>query len=286
MGIGLSGRAGGYAMGRLASFVFILACACFAFPVAPVAAADVDVDLELVLAVDVSRSMDFDEQKLQRDGYVSAFRHPEVIKAIMSGAVGKIAVTYMEWSGPDYQQVLVPWTFISNQAEADGFASLMAAAPITRESGTSISGGLTVAARQFISSGARGTRQTIDVSGDGPNNMGPPVVPVRDQVLERGITINGLPIMLKGQAGLYDTFNIDDLDIYYEDCVIGGPGAFMISVDDMQRFEVAVRRKLVLEIAGLPPRLMYAAETFRPAPSIDCMIGEKTRGRYMDPSIR
>ncbi|CAN5270600.1 DUF1194 domain-containing protein [soil metagenome] len=274
-------------MGRLTGIVSILACVGLTLAAAPVAAAEVDVDLELVLAVDVSRSMDYDEQKLQRDGYVSAFRHPEVIKAITSGAVGKIAVTYMEWSGPFYQQVLVPWTFISSKAEAENFASLMAAAPITRESGTSISGGILTAARQFATSNARGVRQTIDVSGDGPNNMGGPVVPARDQILEQGITINGLPIMLKQQGNLYDTFNIDDLDVYYEDCVIGGPGAFMISVDDMQRFELAVRRKLVLEIAGLPPRVMYAAvNNSRPAPRIDCMVGEKTRGRFMDPSIR
>jgi hypothetical protein len=273
-------------MGRFTGFVSILAGAFMALSAVPATAVETDVDLELVLAVDVSRSMDYDEQKLQRDGYVAAFRHPEVIKAITSGAVGKIAVTYMEWSGPFYQQVLVPWTIIGNQAEAESFASQMAAAPITRESGTSISGGLSYAAHQFVNSGAHGLRQTIDVSGDGPNNMGSPVAPVRDQVLEQGITINGLPIMLKRQGSVYDTFNIDHLDVYYEDCVIGGPGAFMITVDDMQRFEVAVRRKLVLEIAGLPPRLMQAAETFRPAPRIDCMIGEKTRGRFMDPSIR
>ena len=272
-------------MGRFAGLVSILACGLFV-PSAHVNAAETGVDLELVLAVDVSRSMDFDEQRLQRDGYVAAFRHPEVIKAITNGAYGKIAVTYMEWSGPFYQQVIVPWTIIGSQAESENFASLMAAAPITRESGTSISGGLLGAARQFASSGARGTRQTIDVSGDGPNNMGGPVAPVRDQLVEQGITINGLPIMLKRQGGVYDTFNIDDLDIYYEDCVIGGPGAFMVTVDDMQQFERAVRRKLVLEMAGLPPRLMRAADTLKPAPRIDCMIGEKTRSRFMDPSLR
>jgi len=271
-------------MGRLTSILCILACAGLPLAAAPAVAADVDVDLELVLAVDVSRSMDTDEQVLQRDGYVAAFRHSEVIKAIMSGPVGRIAVSYMEWSSPYYQKVLVPWTVIGNQAEADGFASLMAAAPINRDFSTSISAGLAAAARLFATSGARGTRQAIDISGDGPNNMGPPVVPVRDELVEQGITINGLPIMLKRQGGGLGGFNIDDLAIYYEDCVIGGPGAFVISVDDMQRFELAVRRKLVLEIAGLPPRLMYAAGTFRPAPRIDCLIGEKSRGGFMNPS--
>ena len=249
------------------------------------AMAQVDVDLELVLAVDVSRSMDYDEQQLQRDGYVNAFRHPEVLQAIASGAVGRIAVTYMEWAGPSYQQVLVPWMTIGGRDDAEVFAALLEKAPIMRETGTSISGGLIGAARLFQSSGARGLRQAIDVSGDGPNNMGLPVVPMRDQVIEQGITINGLPVVLK-TSSYFGGINIPNLDVYYEDCVIGGPGAFMITVDDPAGFEKAIRRKLVLEIAGLPPRLMPAAEPFRPAPRIDCMIGEKTRGRWMDPTIK
>jgi hypothetical protein len=244
-----------------------------------------DVDLQLVLAVDVSRSMDYDEQKLQRDGYVEAFRHPEVIQAILSGLVGKIAVTYMEWAGPYHQQVLVPWTIIGNAAEAEAFASRLSAEPILRETGTSISAGLEAAAAQFGKSNVRAVRQTIDVSGDGPNNMGLPVVPVRDELIEQGITINGLPIVLKVENS-YSMFNIPNLDVYYEDCVIGGPGAFMITVDDLQRFAAAVRRKLVLEIAGLPARVIPAAETFRQAPRIDCMIGENARRRWMDPMTK
>jgi hypothetical protein len=261
-------------MGRLTSIASILACAGLALAAGPVAAAELEVDLELVLAVDVSRSMDYDEQKLQRDGYVSAFQHPEVIRAITSGAVGKIAVTYMEWSGPFYQQVLVPWTIIGSKAEAEKFASLMAAAPITRESGTSISGGLLGAARQFTISNVRGMRQTIDVSGDGPNNMGGPVVPVRDQIIEQGITINGLPMMLKRQGGTFDTFNIDDLDIYYEDCVIGGPGSFVVTIKERDKFKEAIRTKLVLEIAGRTPERPIVPVAVK-EPRVNCMIGEK-----------
>ncbi len=118
--------------------------------------------------------------------------------------------------------------------------------------------------------------------------MGLPVVPVRDRIVADGITINGLPIMLK-PASSYGLYNIPDLDIYYEDCVIGGPGAFMITVDDMSRFAVAIRRKLVLEIAGrMPePRLMKVA-AFEQPPRIDCLIGEKQRGRwlYEDPGLK
>ncbi len=251
------------------------------------AAAAVAVDLELVLAVDVSRSMDYDEQQLQRDGYVAAFRAPEVIQAIQDGAAGRIAVTYMEWSGPSYQQVLVPWTIVGNSQEADAFATALEQAPMTRASGTSISGGLEAAAGLFGASGASGERQVIDVSGDGPNNMGLPVAPMRDQVIEQGIAINGLPIVLHNGGGGYSLFNIPNLDIYYRDCVIGGPGAFMVTVDDTNGFEKAIRRKLVLEISGLTPRLMLAAETVPTAPQrTDCLIGEKKRQLWTNPSLK
>ena len=246
------------------------------------AAAAVDVDLELVLAVDASRSMDRDEQRLQRDGYVAAFRHPEVIQAIGSGFAGRIAVTYMEWSGPTYQQVLVPWTIVGSRDEAEAFAAALEKVPIMRESGTSISGGLEAAVRLFASSGARGLRQVIDVSGDGPNNMGAPVAPTRDAVVGQGIAINGLPIVLK-TGGVYGLVNIPNLDEYYRDCVIGGPGAFMVTVNGTNGFERAIRRKLVLEISGLTPRLMLAAESIQPAPQTDCMIGEKRRQLWMGP---
>ncbi len=241
------------------------------------AAGPVAVDLELVLAVDVSRSMDADELALQRQGYAGAFRHPEVIQAIASGALGRIAVTYVEWAGPSFQVVTVPWTLIAGRADAEAFAARVAAAPLQRQSGTSISGSLVFAAQQFDLSGFTGERRTIDVSGDGPNNMGLPVEMMRDRVVGEGITINGLPIMLKASYA-FGPFNIANLDVYYEDCVIGGPGAFMITVDDPARFEIAIRRKLLLEIAGLPPRIMPAAAPLK-APRIDCLIGEKSWGK-------
>jgi hypothetical protein len=252
------------------------------------ATAQVEVDLELVLAVDISRSMDYDEQQLQRDGYVEALRHPEVIVAIQSGPIGRIAITYVEWAGPFHQAMVVPWTFVAGAAEAEAFAARVAEAPLVRERGTSISQGLDFASAQFAMSGARGARRAIDVSGDGPNNMGVPVVPVRDRIVAEGITINGLPIMLKTSYA-FGPYSIPNLDVYYEDCVIGGPGAFMITVDDPARFAIAIRRKLVLEIAGtMPePRLMKAA-ALTPEPRVDCLIGEKQRGRwiYEDPSMK
>jgi Protein of unknown function (DUF1194) len=241
----------------------------------PTMAADVDVDLELVLAVDVSRSMDAAEQQLQRQGYVNAFRHPEVIRAIAGGTFGRIAVTYVEWSDPGFRSLLVPWTLVADSTDAENLAAMLEAAPITRDQATSISSGLLYAAGQFDDNGFRGMRQTVDVSGDGPNNAGYPVDSARDLLVRRGITINGLPIMLTRQDPA-DGASIPDLDVYYEHCVIGGPGAFMITVDDAARFEVAIRRKMVLEISGLPPRLILAA-MIAPEPRMDCLVGEKAR---------
>lgn len=237
------------------------------------------VDLELVLAVDVSRSMDFEEQELQRDGYADAFRHPEVVAAIVSGPLGRIAVTYVEWAGPEVQIVIVPWMIVASPEDALAFADRIASAEMLRERGTSISGGLEFASGLFSGSGVEGLRRTIDISGDGPNNMGLPVARVRDEVVAAGITINGLPIMLRPGGG-FGAYGIRELDIYYEDCVIGGPGAFIITVDDPSQFSAAIRRKLVLEIAGVlpPPRLIPAAAT---APRIDCLVGEKRRERYL-----
>lgn len=252
------------------------------------AGALVAVDLELVLAVDISRSMDYDEQQLQRDGYVEALRHPEVIQAIQSGPIGRIAITYVEWAGPFHQAMVVPWTIVSGAGEAEAFAARVAEAPLVRERGTSISQGLDFSAGLFASSGAAGVRRAIDISGDGPNNMGLPVVPVRDRVVAEGITINGLPIMLKTSYA-FGPYSIPNLDVYYEDCVIGGPGAFMITVDDLGRFAVAIRRKLVLEIAGTfpEPRIVKAA-SISLEPRVDCLIGEKQRGRwiYDDPRMK
>jgi hypothetical protein len=248
-------------------------------PVAPAAAAPADVDLELVLAVDVSLSMDPDEQRLQRDGYVAAFTHPDLLTAIGSGVRGRIAVTYLEWAGSDFHLVVVPWTVIASREDAESFAARIAAAPFTQQSGTSISSGLLFAAARLNASGFVADRRAVDVSGDGPNNMGYPVDATRDWLVRQGVTINGLPIMLKTNYS-YEPFTIPNLDMYYQDCVIGGPGAFMVAVDDPARFEVAIRRKLVFEISGLPPRLMRASVTSY-GPRIDCQVGEKARRNWL-----
>jgi len=237
------------------------------------------VDLELVLAVDVSLSMDLDEQRLQREGYISAFRDGEVQKAIASGPHGRIAVTYMEWAGPSVQNVVVPWTVIDGPAAAIALADKLEAVPISRARMTSISQGLVFAAQLFDSSGAKGIRRVIDVSGDGPNNAGPLVTVVRDQVVAQGIAINGLPILLKKPASFFD---IADLDVYYSECVIGGTGAFMIPIRERVEFKTATRRKLLLEIAGYQPARLIPAQLREPVSGGDCTFGEQQWRRYLD----
>src|SRR5690242_20073670 len=188
-----------------------------------------NVDVQLVLAVDVSRSMaslgDM-KQKLQRDGYVEAFRSPEVQKAITSGPYGRIAVTYVEWSSAFYQLIVLPWRVLNDQEDVLAFANDLARAPISREGRTSISGAMYYAAGAFPISGVDSDRRTIDISGDGANNDGSPVNTARDQIVRQGITINGLPILINPSPMLGNV----QLDDYYHDCVIGGPGAFIVSV--------------------------------------------------------
>lgn len=238
----------------------------------PAAAAGTSVDVELVLAVDISYSMDPDEQALQREGYVTALTSPEFLNALRQGLHGKIAVTYVEWAGTAEQRVIVPWRVIDGRASAETFADEIAEAPYRRAYRTSISGALQFATPLFETSGHRGLRRVIDISGDGANNQGLPVTLARDEVVAKGITINGLPIMLKRPSPT--TMDIEQLDIYYEDCVIGGPSAFVIPIRDRAQFKEATRTKLVLEVAGVspPPRVeRVAAES----PRTSCLIGER-----------
>ena len=230
----------------------------------------IPVDVELVLAVDVSYSMDPDEQALQREGYAKAFTSKEFMQALREGANGRIAVTYVEWAGQYDQRVIMPWRLIEGPESADAVAAEIASVPTRRASRTSISGGLRFARSLFEHSGYRGTRRVIDVSGDGANNSGPPVAPMRDETVKMGITINGLPIMLKRPNP--GTMDIKNLDVYYEDCVVGGPGAFVIPVRTREKFVEAIRNKMVLEVAGRQPRVIRASAE---KPRVSCLIGEQ-----------
>jgi hypothetical protein len=240
----------------------------------------IPVDVELVLAVDISYSMDPDEQALQREGYIQALTSREFLTAIREGGHGRIAVTYFEWAGPATQKVVMPWRLIDGPEAADAVAAEIARAPTSRASRTSISSALRFARALFDDSGYRGVRRVIDVSGDGANNSGPLVAPMRDEIVKEGITINGLPILLKRLN--YATMDIEDLDVYYEDCVIGGPGAFVIPIREREKFIEATRQKLLLEIAGLQPEAKVIPAS-ADKPRISCTIGEKIwRERWGD----
>jgi hypothetical protein len=235
-------------------------------------AGSIDVDVELVLAVDISYSMDYDELALQRDGYMAAITSPEFLSAVRNGMHGKVAVTYVEWAGIADQKTVMPWRLIDGPASAEAVAAEIGRAPVRRAYRTSISGALMYGASLFENNGFRGIRRVIDVSGDGANNQGPRVNVIRDEVIAKGITINGLPIMLKRPN--YATMDLDNLDIYYEDCVVGGPGAFVLTVREREKFKDAIRTKLVLEVAGHTPEVRIIPAAANP-PRVRCTIGEE-----------
>jgi hypothetical protein len=202
----------------------------------------------LVLAVDVSRSIDEDEAKLQREGYRAAMTDPRVVSAIRSGTLGAIAVCYLEWASADYQRIVIPWTRIDGQEAANAWAERLAAAPRVSMSWTSISGAIEASMRAIAAAPFEGTRKVIDISGDGVNNSGAPVTLLRDLAVDAGITINGLPI-LNDRSPFGQPQNMT-LDQYFEEFVIGGPGAFVIPAEDFHSFQGAVLRKLIREISG------------------------------------
>lgn len=219
-----------------------------------------EVDVELVLAVDISQSMDTDEQEVQRAGYVAAITSQEVLDAIKYGPTGRIAVTYFEWGGVGEHFPVADWMIIEDGATAAAFAARIAEAPIRQVQRTSIFSALEKSAQLVSTNKYEGMRKVIDISGDGPNNQGGTVTEMRDKVISAGITINGLPLMMKSETSAWQAML--HLDHYYEDCVIGGPGSFAIPVRSKEGFADAIRMKLVLEIAGLmenQPQVIPAA---------------------------
>ncbi len=234
------------------------------------------VDVELILAVDVSGSVDYEEADMQRDGYISALRNPRIVEAIRSGVMGRIAVTYFEWAGNYHKSVVIGWQVIDDTASAQAFAAALAEMPISRERSTSITSAIDFAIPMFDGNGFEGTRRVIDISGDGPNNTGGLVSFARDRAVALGLVINGLPI-INDRRGRSLFPNLQELDLYYIHCVIGGPGAFIVVAEDFNSFAEAIRRKLVLEIAGRTPpsepRLWRVAERVIPT----CDIGERMR---------
>jgi hypothetical protein len=239
------------------------------------------VDVALVLAVDVSRSMSARELEIQRDGYAAALNHPDVIRAIGQGAYGRIAVTMFEWAGNNTIREVFDWTLVETGADADRLSAIVGNSQPVGLRRTSISGAILHALRRLEEAPVDGFRKVIDISGDGPNNQGQPVLAAREVALANRVVINGLPLMTSDGPG--SGFNIADLDAYYSECVIGGPGSFLVPVTSWDQFPEAIRRKLILEIGGLPameqpvvPAQTSPGAGFRPSSEpYDCLIGEK-----------
>ncbi len=268
---------------RAPALLLLLACA--AWP--PSAAAQEEtVDLELILAVDTSQSVSAYEGWLQRQGYVQALSDPRVVQAIRGGAYGRIALTYMEWAGPGLWRTIADWRIVDGADAAAEFVNILTRVPIARGRGTSITGVVMHAIGMFEDNGIEGFRRVIDVSGDGPNSSGGNVNYARAAAIAAGVTVNGLAINNNDGS----RYTLPDLDLYYRECVIGGPGAFVIAADGFESFADAILRKLILEIAGIGapgpdriagirrvradgPMFVQAAPKYAPA----CDIGERMR---------
>jgi hypothetical protein len=216
--------------------------------------------------------MDMDELAVQREGYAQAIVSKEFLQALKAGPTGKIAITYFEWAASSDQKIIIPWRVIDGPESAGAVSDEILKTPIRRASRTSISGAIYFAMPLFEENQYKGLRRVIDISGDGPNNNGEPIVPARDEALSKGIVINGLPIMVKEPS--YSTMDIDNLDWYYEDCVIGGPGSFVVPIKDREKFKEAIRTKLLQEVADKTPapRVVPVAEK---EPRVSCTIGEQ-----------
>ncbi|MDN3517170.1 DUF1194 domain-containing protein [Aquisalimonas lutea] len=215
----------------------------------------VPVDLELALLNDVSGSVDSNDFALQRNGYEAAFRDGDIISKIMDGSIGSIAVTLVDWSSS--ASVAVDWTQISDAASANAFADAIAEAP-RGGSGTStgMTNGLNFGVDLFTDNGYEGTRNVIDVSGDGSESVDciysspvcEPLQAARDSALASDIdTINALWIDDREFFGDDPNDQINALD-YGATNVIAGPGAFQDIVQDFNGFSDAISAKILREI--------------------------------------
>jgi hypothetical protein len=210
------------------------------------ASATENVDLKLVLAMDVSGSINNDELWLERTGTATAFLDPDVISAIQQGALGRIAVSVLDFSSPGFGKTVIGWRIIQDPASAAALARAILAVPRTPGDRTSVSNALELGSKLIRSSEKDiiATREAIDVAGDGANNIGKPMQQIRENVTAQGIVVNGLPVMDESANGYFP-----NLDKYYQACVAAGRGAFVIAVRNYKDFASAMRRKLILEIS-------------------------------------
>src|SRR5438270_846372 len=249
-------------MKKLAATAIAIAIACLlGIGVASPQARAETVDMLLVLAADVSRSIDDVEFNLQRKGYAQAMTDPRVLRAIVGGRHHGIAVTFIEWSGASDQNIVVDWTVVRDEEAAGGVAATMLSAPRSFLGRTSISAAIDFSMERLAAAPATADKRIIDISGDGTSNSGRAITEARDEAIAQGVTINGLAI-INTQANPGYAFHTQPpggLPKYYEENVIGGPGAFMLHVENFDSFAESMTRKLVTEIAGGPAASDYAA---------------------------
>jgi len=233
----------------------MLALAALVLMGTSLAAAAEEVDLLLALSSDVSRSVDHPKFLLQREGYAAAISDPHVIEAIKSGPHQRIAICFVEWSGFGAQKLVVDWTIIDGIATARKFGDQLLELPRSFADRTSISGGIEFATAQIERAPFEAARRAIDVSGDGTNNAGRDVKLARDETLAKGIVINGLVILSDRPVpwNAEHTNPPGGLDKYYQDNVVGGPGAFVLVAENFDSFGRAIIKKLIAEIAVLSP---------------------------------
>src|SRR5882672_12313613 len=223
----------------------------------------IKVDIKLVIATDVSLSINDEEEQLEREGIAEVFLDPDVVKAIKSGALGRIAVAMLDWSSPNYDRVVLDWTIVEDEASASALAEKVRRIPRTPGTRTSISGALERATLMLNESDGKivATRKVIDVSGDGPNNDGISLQHIHDTTADNGIVVNGLPIMDENAEGY-----VPDLDKYYAACVVAGKGAFLVVVKRYKDFGAAMRHKLVLEISQNESQIKQALQELQANP--------------------
>jgi Protein of unknown function (DUF1194) len=214
------------------------------------AAAAERVDLELVLLADASGSIDDAEIRFQRQGYAAAITHPDVLAAIAQGYDQRIALTYVEWGAVNSQEVVVPWTIVDGPDSAAAFAQALLAEPRRAFGRNAIGNAIAVGQGLIEANELAGTRKVIDVSADSANNCGISIPEARQTALGADIVINGLAILCRRCSGRPNAY---DLEAAFAETIIGGPASFVIRADGDERFAEAVRKKLILEIAGIQP---------------------------------
>lgn len=227
------------------------------FAAMPLARAAEAVDLLLVLAADVSRSVDQPKFQLQRDGYAAAINDPRVLNAIKSGARGRIAVCFVEWSGAGAQKVVIDWMIVDGHDSARKFSDALVEAPRSFADRTSISGAIDFSMEMLARAPFEAPRRTIDISGDGTHNSGRGLLAAREDALAQGVTINGLVILSEKPLpwNPEHTNPPGGLAKYFQDNVIGGPGAFVAVAQSFESFGQALISKLIAEIAEAPASL-------------------------------